>query len=96
MKREGELPSPNPIAEYLDYARINIEAEALESVVHGTPLTPNDITSIEGQFTPGDIVLVVYSVQQVCALATALVDSNNRPNWPPNQPVLSYRRVLAQ
>jgi tRNA pseudouridine55 synthase len=101
-KRQGELPPPDPIAEYLDYATIQVEADSLESVIHGTPLTPTDIASIEGQFAQGDLILVVHSVHdvhplhEVVAIATALVDSNNRPDWPANEPVLRYRRVLAQ
>ena len=95
-KRTGDLPAPLPIADYLDYAKIEITSEARESVLHGAPLQAGDITAIEGHFESDDTILIVHDVHDVLAIATALMNSDNRPDWPPNEAVLRYRRVLIQ
>jgi len=105
QKKDKQLPDPKPIIDYLDYPRLEIKDHATESVIHGTPLKPSDITSIDGRFESGDTVVVVHNVHQVhavhvvhqiAAIATALVSSDAQPDWPPDKPILSYRRVLAQ
>ncbi len=99
-KRDSHLPDLSPIADYLDYPKFIIAPDAQESVIHGTPLKPSDVMETDGPFKSGETVLVVHSVRnvhsvhEVLAIATALVDSNEISQWPPNEPILSYRRVL--
>lgn len=98
-KHDSNLPDPSPIADYLDYPRILIASDARESVIHGTPLQASDIREIKGHFKASETILIVHEVQDVhdvLAMATALVDSGQRQDWPPNDPILSYRRVLIQ
>jgi tRNA pseudouridine55 synthase len=97
IKRTGnDLPAPLPIERCLDYPKIEITSQARESVVHGLPIGAGGVVAIEDRFERDDIILVVDDSQEVLAIATALVGSDQRPDWPANQAVLRYRRVLIQ
>ncbi len=95
-KKDGQLPDPSPMIEYLDFPKLLIEDQSLDSVIHGTPIVSGDVTSIVGEFETGDTVVIVHAVTEVAAIATTLVDSNAWSDWPEDGSVISYKRVLAQ
>ena len=64
--------------------------------MHGSPIDASRVVAVEGRFERDDTILVVDDSQEVLAIATALMGSDQRQDWPANQVVLRYRRVLIQ
>jgi tRNA pseudouridine55 synthase len=90
-----EPPSPQPIEEFLDYPRVQIQPDSVEAIAHGIPITIGRVADLSETFACGALVVVSDADGRALAIGEAVVASDEFRGIDPDQKLIRYRRVLA-
>lgn len=82
-----------PIEQALDFGMVTVSDECSRRVRHGRQPQPQDITGVEGDFQPGDRILLKDSRGSVLAVGMATISSLGFRDAQPKA-IIEYDRVL--